>query len=88
MELKFEVDEQEIVDKVLDIVKDEFIPKSVIEDIKAEIRKPHVIDLGELYSRSNEGILQFGGEAYDKGIEYALFVIDKHTSGKERTDEN
>ena len=62
---------------------DEFIPKSVIEDIKAEIRKPHVIDLGELYSRSNEGILQFGGEAYDKGIEYALFVIDKHISGKE-----
>ena len=37
MELKFEVDEQEIVDKVLEIVKDEFIPKSVIEEIIAEI---------------------------------------------------
>ena len=39
MELKFEVNEQEIVDKVLEIVKDEFIPKSVIDEIKAEIRQ-------------------------------------------------
>lgn len=37
MELKFEVNTQEIVDKVLERVKDEFIPKSVIEDIIAEI---------------------------------------------------
>ena len=37
MELKFEINEQEIVDQVLENIKDEFIPKSVIEDIIAEI---------------------------------------------------
>ena len=56
---------------------------TAIEDIKAEIAKYNDIELGKLYSRSNVDILQFGSEAYHKGIEYALSVIDKHISGKE-----
>lgn len=46
---------------------------SVLEDIKAEIKKYHVdSDWTEDY-----------GEGFDDGIEYSLDVIDKHISGKE-----
>ena len=67
MELKFEVNTREIVDKVLDIVKDEFIPKSVIEDIKAKIKEKADGSMGAI-----------GDGLYD-----ALEIIDKHISGKD-----
>ena len=72
MELKFEVNEQEIVDKVLEIVKDEFIPKSVIEGIKAEINEVRKNALG------------YPNWEYAKGLETTLNIIDNHISGKEK----
>ena len=47
-----------------------------LDDVKAEIAKPQDIMLGRLTSRSNAGILQFGGEAYDKGVKHALEILD------------
>ena len=67
MELKFKVNTQEIVDKVLEMVKDEFIPKSVIEDIKAEIKEEADGSVGEI----------------GDGLYYALDIMDKHISRKE-----
>ena len=69
MELKFEVNEQEIVDKVLEIVKDEFIPKSVIEDIKSEIRS--------IQPKWHENA------GKHNCIDEVIKIIDKHVSGKE-----
>lgn len=65
MELKFEINEQEIVDQVLENIKDEFIPKSVIEDIKAEIKEEADSSMGEI------------GDGYYN----ALDIIDKHIGG-------
>ena len=49
---------------------DEFIPKSVIEDIISDIQ----------YARESP----VGSYDYDNGLDYALRVIDKHC-GKEKT---
>ena len=68
MELKFEVNTLEIVDKVLEKLKEDFIPKFVIEDIRAEI---------EHKTRMT------GDPSECHGLQIALEVIDKHTSGKE-----
>lgn len=57
-----------------------------LEDVRAEIAKPNDIDLGQLHSRSNSGILAFGAEAYEKGKEYALEIIDKCIGKAESED--
>ena len=51
---------------------DEFIPKSVIEDIKAEI-----------YKVMDEPQYQHEDEDWDVGLAWALEIIDKHISRKE-----
>lgn len=50
--------------------------KALIDDVKAEITKPHDIYLGEINSRSNVGILAFGNEAYDRGIKHVIEILD------------
>jgi hypothetical protein len=55
-----------------------------LDDVKAEIAKHHDIHLGELKSRSNVGILMFGGDAYDRGIKHAIEILDN--IGKESED--
>ena len=51
---------------------DEFIPKSVIEDIKAEI-----------YKVMDEPQYQHEDEDWGVGLAWALEIIDKHISRKE-----
>ena len=75
MELKFEVNEQEIVDKVSEKFKDDFISKSVIEGIKKEI---------EAKAREREFYLDIG-HPHD-GLYEALEIIEKHISGKEQDE--
>ena len=71
MELKFEVNTQEIIDKVLEKLKDDFIPKLVIEDIKAEIA-------------SARNALEVHGQMDEvHALNFAIQIIDKHISGKE-----
>lgn len=70
MEMKFEVNTQEIVDRVLERIKDEFIPKSVIEDIKAD-----------LISEYNNNADNWN---YCAGIHKAIELIDNRISGKEK----
>ena len=47
-----------------------------LDDVKAEIAEHHDIHLGQLKSRSNAGILMFGGDAYDRGIKHAIEILD------------
>ena len=59
---------QDVIDNALNEIKDEFISKSVIEDIRAEI---------EHKTRMT------GDPSEYHGLQIALEVIDKHISGKE-----
>ncbi len=69
---------------VQDAIEETGIPLSdVIDRIRAEIAKPHDIDLGQLSARSNVGIMEFGCNAYLKGKDYALSIIDEHIGGKD-----
>lgn len=57
-----------------------------LDDVKAELAKPQEIDLGQLMSRSNVGIMRFGFEAYDKGVKHVIELLDnigKESEGKE-----
>lgn len=47
-----------------------------LDDVKAELAKPQEIDLGQLMSRSNVGIMRFGFEAYDKGVKHVIELLD------------
>lgn len=47
-----------------------------LDDVKAELAKPQKIDLGQLMSRSNVGIMRFGFEAYDKGVKHVIELLD------------
>lgn len=70
---------REAVQPVIDNVKANYIPKSVIDDITDEIyREKEAIrfDMSEQKARwTNSGI-------YD-GLEWALEIIKKHTEGSE-----
>lgn len=57
-----------------------------LDDVKAELAKPQKIDLGQLMSRSNVGIMRFGFEAYDKGVKHVIELLDN--IGKESEDKN
>ena len=72
--------EQEIVDKVLESVKDEFIPKSVIEDIKAEIDA----ELKELNAISFYEASEHSKDAYYEIKQAISKIFDKYISGKEK----
>lgn len=57
--------------------------EKVLGDIKAEINAPHDFTLGQLESRSNDAILHLAADAFYKGQNFAISVMDKHISGKE-----
>lgn len=52
-----------------------------LDDVKAKIAERHDVHLGELKSRSNVGIMMFGGEAYDRGIKHAIEILDSVGEG-------
>ncbi len=56
-----------------------------LDDVKARIEEPHDMHLGDLKSRSNIGILMFGGDAYDRGIKHAIEILDN--IGKAESEE-
>ena len=67
--------DSECIKKVAEEIKRECVPRSVIEDIKAEIEKEKndYKDIGEDFSDNT---------AY--GLELALDIIDKHLRGEEK----
>ena len=56
------------------------IPISIIEDIKAEIKS---ICENTIYPPDDTFFREVVDEDYFFGLEYAIKIIDKHTSGKE-----
>ena len=75
--MKLEINKEwvdEAVQKAVDEIKQNFVPLSVIEDIKAEIET-----MADLSAKTHDMTL-FGG------LELALGIIDKHISGAEKTE--
>lgn len=73
--MKFEIDKKFIDDAVqsaVDEIKENYIPLSVIEDIKAEIEA--YINAPNLSNK----------DGVEDGLRLAINLIDKHISGKEK----
>lgn len=74
--MQIELFERELINTTIndvslaDYVKKNYVPMSVIEDIKAEIKKP--LEIERVFDTT---------KAQAKALKWCLEIIDKHTKG-------